>query len=234
MKLEIDAVRSAAERVARSHGLDLVDIEFTGAGKTRVLRLFVEKDAAGREALKARAAAEDSGLPSGVPVEALSGVTHEDCATFATDFGTLLDVEDLVPGSAEYTLEVSSPGIERKLVRAADWERFQGFLATAKLFTPINGGEGSDRAHELRRRDCNLRSVRRQTEGQAKEGCGSAPGRKGQRAHLGNREGQSGSRTLSVCPAACSNERRTRTRQLNRRLRNDGIWQAHCIRQLKR
>ncbi len=141
MKLEIDAVRSAAERVARSHGLDLVDIEFTGAGKTRVLRVFVEKDAAGRKALKAQAAAEDSGLPGGVPVEALSGVTHEDCATFATDFGTLLDVEDLVPGSAEYTLEVSSPGIERKLVRAADWERFQGFLATAKLFTPINGAK---------------------------------------------------------------------------------------------
>ena len=141
MKLEIDAVRSAAERVARSHGLDLVDIEFTGAGKTRVLRVFVEKDAAGREALKDQAAAEDSGLPSGVPLEAVSGVTHEDCATFATDFGTLLDVEDLVPGSAEYTLEVSSPGIERKLVRAADWERFQGFLATAKLFTPINGAK---------------------------------------------------------------------------------------------
>ena len=60
---------------------------------------------------------------------------------FATDFGTLLDVEDLVPGSAEYTLEVSSPGIERKLVRAADWERFGGFLVTAKLFTPVNGAK---------------------------------------------------------------------------------------------
>ena len=139
MKLEMDAVRAAADRVARSHGLELVDLEFAGAGKTRALRVFVEKDAAGREALKAGAAAEDSGLPSGVPVEALSGVTHEDCATFATDFGTLLDVEDLVPGSAEYTLEVSSPGIERKLLRPADWDRFQGFLVTAKLFTPVNG-----------------------------------------------------------------------------------------------
>ncbi len=141
MKLEMDAVRSAAERVARSHGLDLVDVEFAGAGKTRVLRVYVEKDAAGREALKAQAAAENSALPSGVPVEALSGVTHEDCAVFATDFGTLLDVEDLVPGSAEYTLEVSSPGIERKLSRTADWERFQGFLVTAKLFTPVNGAK---------------------------------------------------------------------------------------------
>lgn len=141
MKLEMDAIRSAAERVAKSHGLDLVDVEFAGAGKTRALRVFVEKDAAGREALKAQAAGEDSGLPSGVPVEALSGVTHEDCATFATDFGTLLDVEDLVPGSAEYTLEVSSPGLERKLLRPADWERFQGFLVTVKLFTPVNGAK---------------------------------------------------------------------------------------------
>jgi ribosome maturation factor RimP len=141
MKLEMDAVRAAAERVAKSHGLELVDLEFAGAGKMRSLRVFVEKDAAGREALKAQAAAEDSGLPSGVPVEALSGVTHEDCAVFATDFGTLLDVEDLVPGSAEYTLEVSSPGIERKLVRLADWDRFQGFLVTAKLFTPVNGAK---------------------------------------------------------------------------------------------
>ena len=139
MKLEIDAIRAAAERVARSHGLDLVDVDFAGAGKTRALRVFLEKDAAGREALKTQAAAEGSGFPSGVPVEALSGVTHEDCAAFATDFGTLLDVEDLIPGSAEYTLEVSSPGIERKLVRPSDWERFQGFLVTAKLFTPVNG-----------------------------------------------------------------------------------------------
>jgi ribosome maturation factor RimP len=139
MKLEIDAIRAAAERVAKSHGLDLVDVEFAGAGKMRALRVFVEKDAAGREALKTQAIAEDSGFPSGVPVEALSGVTHEDCATFAVDFGTLLDVEDLIPGSAEYTLEVSSPGIERKLVRPSDWERFQGFIVAAKLFTAVNG-----------------------------------------------------------------------------------------------
>ena len=141
MKLEMDTIRAAAERVARSHGLDLVDVEFAGAGKTRALRVFVEKDAAGREKLKALATTEDSGFPSGVPVEALSGVTHEDCAVFATDFGTLLDVEDLITGSAEYTLEVSSPGIERKLVRPADWERFQGFLVTVKLFTPVNGAK---------------------------------------------------------------------------------------------
>ncbi len=138
MAVEMDAVRAAAERVAASHGLELVELELAGAGKNRALRVYLEKDAAGREALKAQAA-EESGLPSGVPVEALSGVTHEDCATFAQDFGTLLDVEELIPGTAEYTLEVSSPGIERKLLRPADWERFQGFLVQVKLFQPLNG-----------------------------------------------------------------------------------------------
>ncbi len=141
MALQMDAVRAAADRVAASHGLEIVEVDFSGAGKTRVLRVFVEKDAAEREALKAQAEQAESGLPSGVPVEALSGVTHEDCAVFATDFGTLIDVEDLVPGTAEYTLEVSSPGIERKLLRPADWERFQGFLVTAKLFSPVNGSK---------------------------------------------------------------------------------------------
>ncbi len=53
----------------------------------------------------------------------------------------MLDIEELVPGSAEYTLEVSSPGIERKLLRPTDWERFQGFLVTAKLFKPVNGSK---------------------------------------------------------------------------------------------
>lgn len=139
MALQMDSVRAAAERVAASHGLEVVDLDFAGAGKTRALRVFLEKDAAGREALKAAAAADESALPRGVPVEALSGVTHEDCAAFAQDFGTLLDVEDLVPGSAEYTLEVSSPGVERRLVRPEDWKRFQGFLVTVKLFTPIEG-----------------------------------------------------------------------------------------------
>ncbi len=121
------------------HGLEVVEVEFTGAGKARALRIFVEKDAAGREALKKHALEDSAGLPSGVPVEALSGVTHEDCATFAQDFGTVLDVEDLIPGSAEYTLEVSSPGIERNLYRPADYQRFSGFLVEVKTFQPING-----------------------------------------------------------------------------------------------
>ena len=69
-------------------------------------------------------------------VEQLSGVTHEDCAAFSRDFGVLLDVEDLVPGS-EYTLEASSPGLDRKLSRPEDFERFAGCLVKVQTFEPI-------------------------------------------------------------------------------------------------
>src|ERR1035438_5330264 len=138
MALQLDEIRRLAERVAASHHLELVDLEFGGGGKSRALRVFVEKDAVERKRLAEKAAAgEVEDLPKGVPVELLSGVTHEDCAAFATDFGTLLDVEDVVPG-AEYTLEVSSPGLERKLSRAEDFARFQGSLVKVKTFAAVN------------------------------------------------------------------------------------------------
>jgi ribosome maturation factor RimP len=138
MALQMEAIRGLAERVAGSHGLEVVDVEFGGGGKSRTLRVFVEKDAKERKRLAERVAAgEVEDLPKGVPVELLSGVTHEDCAAFATDFGTLLDVEDVVPGS-EYTLEVSSPGLERRLSRAEEFERFRGSLVKLKTFTPVN------------------------------------------------------------------------------------------------
>ena len=143
MALQIDEIRRLAERVAGSHHLEVVDVEFGGGGKSRALRVYLEKDAAERAKLKERVAAASTEeeraaleLPSGVPVELLSGVTHEDCATFATDFGTLLDVEDVVPGG-EYTLEVSSPGLERRLTRAEEYERFTGSLVKLKLFVPV-------------------------------------------------------------------------------------------------
>ena len=138
MALQMDEIRRLAERVAGSHHLEVVDVEFGGGGKSRTLRVFLEKDAAERKRLAERAAAgEVEDLPKGVPVELLSGVTHEDCAVFATDFGTLLDVEDVVPGS-EYTLEVSSPGLERKLSRPEDYVRFAGSLVKVKTFSPVN------------------------------------------------------------------------------------------------
>ncbi|HZY72598.1 MAG TPA: ribosome maturation factor RimP [Edaphobacter sp.] len=136
MSLKLDTIRATAERVAASHGLDLVDIEFQGGGKFRTLRIFIEKNALERARLAETAHPEE--LPKGVAIETLSGVTHEDCAAFAQDFGTVLDVEDLIPG-AEYTLEVSSPGLERKLSSAGDFLRFQGNLVKIQTFTAING-----------------------------------------------------------------------------------------------
>jgi ribosome maturation factor RimP len=116
MALDVDRVREIAERVAASSGLEVVDIEFLGGGKARMLRVFLDK--------KPPADAVDlQGSPD--------GVTHEDCANFSREFGTILDVEDVMPGS--YTLEVSSPGLDRKLVKAADFARFTG--SRVKLMT---------------------------------------------------------------------------------------------------
>ena len=129
--------------MAASHGLDVVDIEITGPAKDRILRVFLEKNAEGRARLKATIAsgAEGEELPERLregtlSIEQLSGVTHEDCSEFSRDFGTLLDVEDLVPGG-EYTLEASSPGLDRKLSRPEDFQRFTGCLVKVQTLEPI-------------------------------------------------------------------------------------------------
>lgn len=141
MAIRLDEIRNAAQRVAASHGLDVVDVEFAGSAKERVLRVYLEKNAEGREKLKAQIAAGNEELPEALregtlSPEHFSGITHEDCAEFSRDFGVLLDVEDLVPG-AEYTLEASSPGLDRKLSKAQDFERFTGSLVKVQTFEPI-------------------------------------------------------------------------------------------------
>jgi ribosome maturation factor RimP len=76
-------------------------------------------------------------MQEGTPnVEQLSCITHEDCSAFSRDFGVLLDVEDLVPG-AEYTLEASSPGLDRKLSKPGDFLRFIGCLVKIQSFEAI-------------------------------------------------------------------------------------------------
>ncbi|HTD96692.1 MAG TPA: ribosome maturation factor RimP, partial [Edaphobacter sp.] len=138
MALQLDQIRATAQRVAASHNLELVDLEFQGGVKFRTLRIYIEKNALERAKLaELTEAGTVEDLPKGVPAELLSGVTHEDCAKFAQDFGTVLDVEDLIPGS-EYTLEVSSPGLERKLQKPEDFARFQGSLVKLQTFTPVN------------------------------------------------------------------------------------------------
>jgi len=116
MALDVERVREIAERVAASSGLEIVEIEFLGGGKARMLRVFLDKLAAG--------------------TDPLSGVTHEDCANFSREFGTILDVEDVMPGS--YTLEVSSPGLDRKLIKAADFNRFTGSRLKLTTRQPVD------------------------------------------------------------------------------------------------
>jgi ribosome maturation factor RimP len=117
MALDLDRVREIADRVAASSGLEVVDVELRGSGNARMLRVFLDKP----------------GAASGDP---LAGVTHGDCATFSREFGTILDVEDAMPGS--YTLEVSSPGLDRKLTKAADFERFTGSRMKLMTRQPVN------------------------------------------------------------------------------------------------
>lgn len=115
MALEIERVQQIAERVAASSGLELVEVEFRGGGKSRLLRIFIDKP---------------------------GGVTHEDCANLSREVSTILDVEDVVPGS--YLLEVSSPGLDRKLSRPADFERFTGSRVKIMTREPVNGNRHFD------------------------------------------------------------------------------------------
>src|SRR5215471_11852532 len=111
MAVDLDHVRAIAERVAISLGLEVVEVEMRGGAKSRMLRIFIDK---------------------------LAGVTHEDCANLSREVSTILDVEDAVPGGS-YVLEVSSPGLDRKLFRPGDFERFQGSRVKLTTKDPVNG-----------------------------------------------------------------------------------------------
>ena len=124
MGFELDRVREIVERVAASSGLEVVEVELRGSGKARMLRIVIDK-------LPGPGASSDD-----KPV----GVTHEDCANLSREVGTILDVEDVVPGNS-YLLEVSSPGLDRKLFRPADYERFMGSKVKLKTRTPVNGNQ---------------------------------------------------------------------------------------------
>ena len=105
-----DRVNAIAERVATDHGLELVHSEVAGPENNPIVRIFIDKP---------------------------GGVTHEDCAEVSLHVGTVLDVEDFI--HASYTLEVSSPGLERGLYKRPDYERFAGQQAKLKTRLPING-----------------------------------------------------------------------------------------------
>jgi len=104
-------IEEIAKRVAESEGLELVEVELKGGGQHRFLRISIDKP---------------------------EGVTHADCETVSQQVGTILDVEDVIPGG-RYTLEVSSPGVERKLTKPQDYQRFQGKKAKITLREAVEG-----------------------------------------------------------------------------------------------
>ena len=93
----MEQVREIAERVATSEGFELVDVELHGRGPGAVLRIFLDKP---------------------------GGISLEDCQSLSRQVGTILDIEGFM--TARYTLEVSSPGLDRQLKKPADFERFAG------------------------------------------------------------------------------------------------------------
>ena len=119
MAFDLDKVRQIAERVASSSGLKVVEVEVSGGGKHRTLRVFIDKPGAAPAA------------------DRPDGVTHEDCSKFSREFGTIVDVEDAFPGGS-YVLEVSSPGLDRKLTKAADFERFRGQRVKLMTREPVS------------------------------------------------------------------------------------------------
>jgi len=104
-------VEAIANRVAASEGLEVVEVAVKGGGASRLVRISIDKPA---------------------------GVTHGDCELVSQQVGTILDVEDVVPGG-RYTLEVSSPGVERKLAKPGDFVRFQGKKIKVVLREPVEG-----------------------------------------------------------------------------------------------
>jgi len=106
----IAKVTEIAERVGRSEGIEIVEVQLLGGGGRRLLRIFIDKP---------------------------EGVSHADCETISQQVGTILDVEDVIPG-ASYVLEVSSPGVERKLAGPKDFERFVGRKAKVLLREPVD------------------------------------------------------------------------------------------------
>lgn len=111
MAFALDKVREIAGRVAQSSGLVVWDLELKGSGANRTLRIYVDKP---------------------------EGVGHEDCAAFSREVATIFDVEDAVPGAA-YVLEVSSPGLDRKLFKPEHFAQFTGSLVKFSTRDLVNG-----------------------------------------------------------------------------------------------
>ena len=107
----LEKLTDLGERAARGTGIEVVEVQLRGAGKARLLRVCIDKS---------------------------GGITHADCELISGRLGTLLDEEDAVPGDS-YTLEVSSPGVERKLLQPRDFQRVVGQKIRLAVRDPIEG-----------------------------------------------------------------------------------------------
>jgi ribosome maturation factor RimP len=116
MQQPLEQIRSIAERVARSRGLEVWDIQSRREMAGHVVRVFIDKPG-----------------PSASPDDSVS---IEDCEQVNREIGTILDVEDPLPFA--YTLEVSSPGLDRPLRTIEDYRRFTGRLAKVVVSEPVN------------------------------------------------------------------------------------------------
>jgi ribosome maturation factor RimP len=105
-----EKVRAIAEKIVQNHSIELVHVEIVGSGKNPAVRIYIDKE---------------------------EGVTHDDCALVSQGVEKILEDDDFIENA--YTLEVSSPGIERGLYKLADFEKFKNNLAKVKTHTAING-----------------------------------------------------------------------------------------------
>ncbi len=139
--MDLEKIRGAAERVARSEGLEIVDVEWK-VGKQRFLRVYIDRVPVGREAAntpKPTAPISDAAGTMGtaeVARDPYPKISHSDCERVSQQLSVILDVEDLIPGPG-YVLEVSSPGMDRALKKPADFERFRGRLAKISTSEPV-------------------------------------------------------------------------------------------------
>ena len=129
--MDLEKIREAAERVARSEGLEIVDVEWK-IGKQRFLRVYIDRVSKSTGEISDAAGAVE---PT-VAHDPYPKISHADCERVSKQLSVILDVEELIPGPG-YILEVSSPGMDRALNKPADFERFKGRLAKITTSEPV-------------------------------------------------------------------------------------------------
>jgi len=133
--VNLERIRAAAERVARSEGLEVVDVDWK-VGKQRFLRVYIDRVPQRNPSLDGVVVAEAAGADI-APGDPDPKISHADCERVSQQLSVILDVEELIDGPAGYILEVSSPGLDRALKKPGDFERFVGRLAKISTSEPI-------------------------------------------------------------------------------------------------